>query len=184
MFLITAQETPGCPDCGKPLKLRDHKKRIHMLPGGEKEWYMIPRLECTNEDCPCKIHSGLPDCMSPYKHYDAGLIEDVVDGVVTTDDLETEDYPCEATMDCWKEWIEGNRINIDGQLRSIGYRVLDFEIDILSAGENILDSLRQKISPGWLKAVNRTIYNTGSRITPLGRLDQVRTHFPVMSRDG
>ena len=28
--------------------------------------------------------------MFPYKHYDAGLIEDVVDGVVSGDDLEIE----------------------------------------------------------------------------------------------
>ena len=36
--------------------------------------------------------------MFPYKHYDAGLIEDVVDGVVSGD-LEIENYPCEGTMD-------------------------------------------------------------------------------------
>ena len=36
--------------------------------------------------------------MCPYKHYDAGLIEDVVDGVVSEEDTETEDYLCEATI--------------------------------------------------------------------------------------
>lgn len=150
--------------------MRDHKKRIHKLAGGEKEWYMIPRMECTNRDCPCRIHSCIPDNMSPYKQYDANLIEDVIDGVISSADRETEDYPCEDTMALWKEWAEKNKINIDGQIRSIGYRLLDFEIDILTSALSIMEEIRQKISPGWLKVVTTVIYNTGGRITPLARI--------------
>ena len=40
--------------------------------------------------------------MFPYKHYGTEIIEDVVDEVVGPDDLETENYPCEATMKHWK----------------------------------------------------------------------------------
>ena len=50
--------------------------------------------------------------MIPYKHYGSDIIEDVVDEVVGSDDLETENYPCEATMKHWKWWMaaaEGNR---------------------------------------------------------------------------
>ena len=53
--------------------------------------------------------------MSPYKHYDAGLIEDVVDGVVSGADLETENYPCEGTINHWKWWMKMNEPNIEGQ---------------------------------------------------------------------
>lgn len=170
MFLVTCLETPVCPKCGKPLVLRDHKKRIHKLAGGNREWYMIPRMECTNEDCPCRIHSCIPDCMSPYKHYDTELIEDVIDGVVSSDDPGTEDYPCADTMALWKEWAEKNKTNIDGQIRSIGYRLLDFGEELLTSVVSIMEELRRRISPGWLKAVTRVIYNTGGRITPVARL--------------
>ena len=46
--------------------------------------------------------------MIPYKHYGSDIIEDVVDEVVGSDDLETENYPCEATMKNWKRWISRN----------------------------------------------------------------------------
>lgn len=72
-----------------------------------KEWYQINRLKCTNKECG-KLHNELPDCLSPYKHYDAGLIEDVVDDVVTEDDTETENYPCADTMNHWKFWVGRN----------------------------------------------------------------------------
>lgn len=137
------------------------------MAGGTKEWYMIPRMECTNEKCPCRIHSCLPDSLSPYKHYDAGLIEDVIDGVISSDDIETEDYPCADTMELWKEWMEKNKTNIDGQIRSIGYRLLDLGTEILTSAASVTDELRTRISPGWLKAVTLVIYNTGGRITPL-----------------
>lgn len=170
MFLVICQETPVCPNCGQTLVLRDHKKRIHKVAGGDKEWYMIPRMKCTNDECPCRIHSCIPDNLSPYKHYDAELIEDVIDGVISSDDPGTENYPCAGTMALWKEWAEKNKTNIDGQIRSIGYRLLDFGIELLTSVISIMDELRQKISPGWLKVVTRVIYNTGGWITPVARL--------------
>ncbi len=42
---------------------------MHKTAGGEKEWYLIRRLKCTNERCG-RLHNELPDCMCPYKHYD------------------------------------------------------------------------------------------------------------------
>ncbi|MBR3606694.1 MAG: hypothetical protein IKL51_03845 [Lachnospiraceae bacterium] len=64
---------------------------------GLKHRFAINRLKCTNEKCR-RLHNGLPDCMIPYKHYGSGLIEDVVEEVIGSDDLGTENYPCEATM--------------------------------------------------------------------------------------
>lgn len=79
IFFITSKEECTCPCCGGRLKYRDHRLRIHKLAGGGKEWYQIRRLKCTDDKCR-KLHNELPDCMFPYKHYDAGLIEDVVGG--------------------------------------------------------------------------------------------------------
>lgn len=170
MFLVICLETPVCSKCGKPLVLRDHKKRIHKRAGGAREWYMIPRMECTNKKCACRIHSCLPDIFSPHKHYDAELIEDVIDGVLSSDDPGTEDYPCADTMALWREWAEKNKANIDGQIRSAGYRLLDFGIELLASLISIMDELRRRVSPGWLKVINRVIYNTGGQITPVARL--------------
>lgn len=107
IFFITSKEECTCPCCGGRLKYRDHRLRIHKLAGGGKEWYQIRRLKCTDDKCR-KLHNELPDCMFPYKHYDAGLIEDVVEGIVSEDDIETEDYPCEGTIKHWKWWMQVN----------------------------------------------------------------------------
>ena len=45
--------------------------------------------------------SVLPDEFFPYKQYSAEIINGVLDGSITSDTLEYEDYPCEATMHRW-----------------------------------------------------------------------------------
>ena len=107
IFLINSKEESICPCCGSPLKYRDSRKRVHRIAGGGKEWYLLRRLKCSNGKCR-RLHNELPDCICPYKHYDAGLIEDVADGVVSEEDTETEDYPCEGTMKHWRWWLRMN----------------------------------------------------------------------------
>lgn len=136
---------------------------MHKTAGGKKEWYLIRRLKCTNERCG-RLHNELPDCMCPYKHYDTGLIEDVVDGVVSEQDRETEDYPCEGTMKHWKWWVQGNQANMEGQIKSAAYRFLDLKDAFLRSTDSLLEHLRERISPGWLRAVLRIIYNAGGRL--------------------
>lgn len=102
----------------------------------------------------------------PYKHYDAQLIEDVVDGTVSEEDPEMEDYPCENTMKHWKWWLFHNEANINGQIRSSAYRFLDLGIGFLRSTDSLLRELREKICPGWLSVVIRIIYNSGDRIEP------------------
>lgn len=104
--------------------------------------------------------------MFPYKHYDAGLIEDVVDGAVSENDIETEDYPCEGTIKHWKWWMQMNEKNVEGQIRSAAHRFLDFGHGFLKSVDSLLEELKKRISPGWLKAAVRFIYNSGGRIEP------------------
>lgn len=164
-FLITSKEECICPYCGCRLKYRDCRLRIHKTAGGRKEWYRIRRLKCTNDKCG-RLHNELPDRLCPYKHYDAGLIEDVVDGVISGDDLETEDYPCEGTIKHWKWWMGMNEKNIEGQIRSAAHRFLDFEQGFLKSADSLLEKLKEKISPGWLKVAAQFLYNSGGRIEP------------------
>ena len=76
--------------------------------------------------------------MSPYKHYDAGLIEDAVDGAVSEGDLETENYPCEGTINHWKWWMKMNEPNIEGQIRPAAHRFLDFGGEFLKSAGSLL----------------------------------------------
>ena len=165
IFLITSKEDCRCPCCGSGLKYRDQRLRIHKAAGGKKEWYLIRRLKCTNGKCR-KLHNELPDCICPYKHYDAGLIEDVVDGVVSEGDRETEDYPCEGTMNHWRWWARMNAANMEGQMKSAADRFLELTDAFLRATDSLLEGLKERISPGWLKAAMRFIYNAGGRIEP------------------
>ena len=138
---------------------------MHKIAGGDKEWYLIRRLKCSNKKCG-RLHNELPDCICPYKHYDAGLIEDVVDGVVSEEDTETEDYPCEGTMKHWRWWMLMNEKNMEGQIRLAVHQYLDLNEKFLGFGASLLERLKERISPGWLKVAGRVIYNSGGRIEP------------------
>lgn len=162
---MASKEDSICPYCGSPLKYRDHRLRVHKTAGGGKEWYRIRRLKCTNDKCR-KLHNELPDCMFPYKHYDAGLIEDVVEGVVSEEDPETEDCPCAGTMKHWKWRAEMNEKNMEGQIRLAAHRFLDFDDVFLKSAGSLPEELKKRISPGWLEAAARFIYNSGGRIEP------------------
>lgn len=92
-----------------------------------------------------------------------------MDGVVTADDLDSENYPCEKTMERWKQWIEHNRSFIEGYIRSVGFWILNLGVDFLKTQENILDFLRGKFHDNenhWLGIVNRLVYNTGASLEP------------------
>ena len=120
----------------------------------------IERMRCRNENCR-RIHNALPDFLVPHKHYSSEVIEDVIDDVVRpNDELNDSDYPCEKTMVRWKAWFERNRKNIDGQLKSVGYRILGFSEHLLISGVSLSEELR-KNGAGWLGTILRIIYNSG-----------------------
>lgn len=86
--------------------------------------------------------------------------------MVSEDDTETEDYPCEGTMKHWRWWLRMNEKNMEGQLRLAVHRVLDLDGKLLKAGASLLEEMKGRISPGWLKVSARVIYNSGGRIEP------------------
>lgn len=59
----------------------------------------VPRYKCI--ECG-KIHRHLPDYILPYKQYESEIIRGVVEGIITSETLGYEDYPCEMTMIRWK----------------------------------------------------------------------------------
>ena len=162
-FLVESNEDSICPICGAPLTTRDHRKRVWKKECGKKSWVMIRRLVCTNKDCN-HLHNELPDFLIPYKHYEAQLIEDVIDETITEDDVVEMDYPSLMTIKVWTEWFERNISNIDGLIRSAVYRFFEFKDEFLKSKESLLEELRKRICPGWLGLIHRLIYNSGGFI--------------------
>lgn len=78
------------PCCQAPMKERDKRKRIMKYYQEEKRYVMVPRMQCT---CCDRLHTALPEQLTPRRHYATGIIENAVDDV-----RGPEDYPCAGTM--------------------------------------------------------------------------------------
>jgi len=125
--------------------------------GGTRTYFLIRRLKCNH----CKkLHRELPDCLVPHKHYSAEVISGALEGVLTPQDAETEDYPCEMTLQRWHVWMVLNTDRINGYLKSIGYQLLGFGEELLKSGTSLLHRLRSS-SQRWLETIMRYIYNSG-----------------------
>lgn len=95
---MTINTISTCPDCGGDIKYYDKVKRIIRVKGGGKRWVKVKRFRCI--DCH-KLHRLLPEFIFPYKQYDGYIIRGVINGIITSETLGFEDYPCEATMIRW-----------------------------------------------------------------------------------
>ena len=130
--------------------------------GGEREYIQIRRLKCSH----CgRLHNEMPDCLVPHKHYAAKVIEDVIDEAAGPDDLSTEDYPCEQTMQRWKAWMQRNQTQIDGIVKSAAYRILGFGDQLLNSSVSLLEKLRE-LGAGWLCIIQKIVYNSGGAMAP------------------
>ena len=90
-----------CSICGGNLKYRDSVKRIVRTKARETRRIKVPRLRCL--DCGI-LRRQLPDFLLPFKQYEVKIIRGVLEGIITTETLGYEDYPCELTMSNW--WKE------------------------------------------------------------------------------
>lgn len=107
----------------------------------------------------------LPDFLLPFKHYHEEIIVDALDDRLDPELL--DDRPSDQTIKHWKYWIFINTSNIDGYIKSIAYRELDFSEELLQSGISLLNKLRSSIPDGWLKTVIRIIYNAGGFLEAL-----------------
>lgn len=121
---------------------------------------MIEVRKCVDESCG-KCHRLLPDEMVPYKHYEADLIEAVIDGLAGEEDPALADGPCPLTIRRWKEWGRQIETEAEGKLRSAAYRILDLSEEFLRSGSSLLLALKERLVEGWLPVTLRVLYNTG-----------------------
>lgn len=107
----------------------------------------------------------IPDILVPFKHYDSDVIQDAVSDRLNT--TQTDDAPSPATIQRWKRWIELNKDDINGHLKSIGHRELGFSKELLRSGVSLLNELMGSIPDGWLRTILCILYNTGVFLTPV-----------------
>ena len=89
-----------CPKCGGSLKYYDSVKRIVRTKNRATKMIIIRRLKCL--EC-MSLHRELPEYLLPYKQYEVEIILGVIEGLITSDILGFEDYPCEMTMFRWRK---------------------------------------------------------------------------------
>ena len=94
-------EKVPCVKCGSSTKYYDKVKRIVKGKNGKKRRISVKRYACPN----CgSVHRLIPDYILPYKHYERTIIEGFISGNLSSNQLEYEDYPCEATVAIWKRY--------------------------------------------------------------------------------
>lgn len=88
-----------CSVCGESMKYYDSVSRIVRTKMRKTTWIKIKRFRCPR----CGgIHRELPCYILPYKQYETEIIRGVLEGLITSETLGYEDYPCEMTMVRWK----------------------------------------------------------------------------------
>lgn len=158
-FVESNEKCVPCPCCNGQLVYRDSRTRIRKKEGGGKCRMLIRRLKCKN----CgRLHNELPDCLVPYKHYESEPISGVIDQVLPEADLETEDYPCESTVQRWRKWFSENKANMEGHMRRALYHLLDYGA-FAESGISLLEDLRNR-TPLWLEAILRIVFNSGGSL--------------------
>lgn len=159
MFFVKSSDVvPPCPICNGLLAYRDSRSRIRKKEGGTKEHLQIRRFRCSG----ChSYHNELPDCLTPHKHYETEVISGVIDQVISADDLESEDYPCLATMLRWLVWFQKNLTYIEGILRNAA------EQSMAIFSSSLLENIRIS-NQRWLETILRIVYNSGGRLSPAG----------------
>lgn len=164
MFFVESSENSHiCPVCQGNLRYRDSRPRIRKKEGGRMARLMIRRFRCDN----ChSYHNELPDCLVPYKHYEAEVIAGVLDEIVVPEDLDSEDYPSFSTMLRWIQWFKENLHRMEGYLRTTGYQILKMEEKVLFTSDSLLNEIRNRY-PNWLELILRLIYNSGGFLVPI-----------------
>lgn len=89
----------SCPKCGGNLKHYDSVQRIVRTKYRLTSYVEVRRLRC--QKCGA-IHRELPKDILPYKQYELEVILGVIDGLITSETLGFENYPCEMTMNRWR----------------------------------------------------------------------------------
>ncbi len=137
-----------CPICSGALKVRDTKRRKLICTTEEivVRTYRLRRLYCT--DCG-KLHTELPDCMQPYKHYEADAIQAEIDSSQENPNAD------ESTLRRWRTEFHRLKNQLEGALRALWSEHSGVHYPLLPQ-DSLLRMLREKL-PRWLRFVNKAM---------------------------
>jgi len=156
VFFIVIKEpvdknAPICPACSGRFSVRDNRRRHVIQQDGSRKTYLLRRLRC--KECR-RIHTELPSCIQPWKHYSVATVERVLDG-------RREDCPAEnSTQRRWRDSFKRLEIQIEGALKSAWERTFRKVYPLLSQKLTLLDQLMSGGS-GWLVLVNQLLIHSG-----------------------
>lgn len=77
-YVVESAEKTICPDCKGEVIRKGNKKRKVLLEDGTPQIFSLKRFYCSKCD---KIHTEIPDCIIPYKHYSQETINRVKSGL-------------------------------------------------------------------------------------------------------
>jgi len=146
---------PRCPDCDEPLRPWRSCTRICRRADGKKQYLLIQILHC--DQCH-HSHRLLPNCLVPYKHYDAASIEaGIQDGLTAAVAAD------ESTIHRWIQWYREWSVYVNGMLDALHQRgVFSESVTPSRALAAILRDLGRWVgdAPGWLaRAVYPVVCN-------------------------
>lgn len=146
-------EVIPCPCCQGALSVMGRRKRIRKQADGMTCWLILRRLRC--QQCHT-IHHELPDCLVPYKRYDAESLErGVTEGATAAVAAE------EATWRRWRHWFAVWSVYAAHCLAALTHRI-GWRVQAASQPfPPILRRLGPLVgdAPGWLSRAVRPLVN-------------------------
>lgn len=90
----------SCPKCkGENCRRYGTARRIVRTKYRESEWIRVQRWQC--KTCGY-VWRDLPEEVVRFKQYEKEMIDGVQEGLIGSDILGFEEYPCEMTMRRWR----------------------------------------------------------------------------------
>jgi hypothetical protein len=96
-----------------------------------------------------KLHTELPDCMQPHKHYETDAIQAEIDGSGENPRAD------ESTLKRWKAAFHRSEEQIEGALGALWSERSGLHYPLLPQ-DSLLNRLRKQI-PCWLRFVNKVL---------------------------
>ena len=155
-FSVRCAEVVLSPCCGEELRVIGSRKRKITSGAGDHRVLVIRRMRCNQ----CKkIHHELPDCVVPYKRYEAECVEQVVVEAEAEVSVAADD----ATLRRWKNWFHEHSVYLLGALRSIAIRFHEDPVEkssVASQSAHLEFGHYVGDAPGWLARIVRPVVNT------------------------
>ena len=142
---ICGQQHPACPKCNSTMKFRDTCNRHCKDKESKCTWYVLRRFECCDS-----THREIPDFLFPFKHYEADVVQSVIDG--NTDGIAAD----ESTIRCWRRQWKTQEERIRLVLMAFLMQVHNDISKLIGTSSDIIILIRKKYLR-WLSFVLRML---------------------------